>query len=475
MRQVKDAELAQAWVQCRRQVLGAIAHSFPAAGSLAVETAVDQAWSELYERNQTEEQAGARAPDGLPARLSRLAYLRALNGVRERRRHPLSTIPVEELAENGALGGRGSTTGMEGLRAEARVQEIVGQVSGEGRVWLQAIMDDPSAPPREIARTLGWDREKLKSVSRRTRAGLREFVLARESGVIRERRQATMGAFAATRLARLDPAYAARFAGLAMLGLERYEQTALHIAGCEECERAWRRAQARLLRPQLAVFPFGFAGKLAAAGASGIARGRRMLDRLLGDLRLRVGSSVGRASAGGAAGTAGTAGALAGKGAAVCVGVLCAAGAGTAALVGGLPAAVIAPHTVRHHGTIAAHSSQISNRPASTTATLATSAGQGLGAQTATSDARAGLTDRRASAARALGKPVGPATPGDLIASSAGSSGKPESGANASIATVASTRTASQTTSTSTSYTPSATTKATRTGGSACVPGSLSC
>ncbi len=137
---------------------------------------------------------------------------------------------------------------------------------------------------------------------------------------------------------------------------ERYQQVALHIAGCEECERAWHNAQSRLLRPHLVFFPAALAGKLTAAGGSAIAAARRALgrlDRLVWDLRVRAGSGVGRATAGGAAGTAGTAGALAGKGAAVCVGLVCAAGAGTAAFVG-LPAGIITHHAVHHHHSMVA-------------------------------------------------------------------------------------------------------------------------
>jgi hypothetical protein len=191
----------------------------------------------------------------------------------------------------------------------------VGQVSGDARLWLEAIMDSPGAPPREVAGVLGWDREKLKSVSRRTRGSLREFVCARESGVICERRRSMMGASAVTRLARLDPEHAVRFSGRPMLGADRYEQVAVHIAGCEDCEQEWRRTQSKLLRPRLALFPFGLAGKLATGGISAIGAGRRTLGDLLGDLRLRIGSGIGRVGAGGAAGTAGTASALASKGA----------------------------------------------------------------------------------------------------------------------------------------------------------------
>ncbi len=471
MREVKDAELARAWVECRGQVLGAITRSFPTAGSLAVEAAVDEAWTALYERDP---EAVAAVPEGLPARWRRLAYLRALNGVRDRRRHPTSSVAVEELADNDTVAD--GLAGVEGLRAEARVREIMGQVSGDARLWLEAIMDSPQAPSREIARVLGWDREKLKSVSRRARGSLREFVRARESGVICERRRSMMGAFAVTRLVRLDPEHAVRFSGRPMLGSDRYEQVALHIAGCEGCEREWRRAQSKLLRPRFALFPFGLAGKLAAAGTSAIAAARRTINGLLADLRLRIGAGVGRAGAGGAAGTAGTASVLAGKGAAVCVGVLCAASAGTAALVG-LPAAVLAPHAGvhRHHATIGAQRSQVRSSATGTAAALVSSTPAIEGQATRSSIPDAPVSAKRASAARAVGKPTRPATPGDLIASSATSSSKPESKSDASIATTASARSDAQATSTEPTYASSAVSKTTHTSGSSCVPGSLSC
>src|SRR5665213_2455368 len=92
-RQGNEAELARAWVEGRSRVLRAVARSFPTAGSAMVEAAVDQAWVELYEQGQT------GSPERLLARWRGLAYLRALNGVRERRRHFASSVPVEELEE----------------------------------------------------------------------------------------------------------------------------------------------------------------------------------------------------------------------------------------------------------------------------------------------------------------------------------------------------------------------------------------
>jgi hypothetical protein len=477
-RQGNEAEFARAWVEGRSQVLRAITRSFPMAGSAMVDAAVDQAWVELYEQGQ------AGTSEALLGRWRGLAYLRALNGLRERRRHPVSPVPVEELAETGVIAlSRAGAMDIGGLRAEARAQEIVHQVSGDARRWVELVIDDPSVPPREVARRLGWDREKLKSVTRRTRARLREFVSARASGVICERRQAVMEAFAATNLVQRDPAHAMRLEERAALRSELYEQVALHIAGCEECERAWRNAQSRLLRPRLVFIPTVLAGKFAAAGGSALAAGRRVLgrlDRLLGDLRIRVGSSMGRASAGGAAGTAGTAGALAGKGAAVCVGVLCATGVGTAALVG-IPAGVIAPRVVarHHHATIAAHHDE--RRPISAvTATVlgsadsATTTGAGVA-----SGARSGVSSSRTDIDRSSTKPTRPVTPGSLVATSATTNAskvksKPSARAASTSAPTSQSEVSTEY-STSAGSSSSGSTSSSSAKHGPCVPGSLSC
>jgi hypothetical protein len=474
-RRGNEAEFARAWVECRSEVLRATSRSFPTQGSASIEAAVDQAWIELYEEGY------AGPPDGFGGRWKALAYLRALNGVRERCRHPLSSTPVEELPDSGALADSPAAA-IETLRAEARAQEIVRQVSGDARLWLEAIFDSPSAPPREIARTLGWEPEKLKSVARRARPRLREFVAARATGAICKRRQAVMEAFAATHLTQKDPAYSARLEEHPKLGSERYQQAALHIAGCEECERAWHTAQNRLLRPHLVFFPAAFAGKLAVAGCSTIAAARRALgrlDRLLWDLRVRAGSSVGRASAGGAAGTAGTAGALAGKGAAVCVGVLCATGMGTAALVG-LPAGIVASRSAAHHHhnrIVVRHRDRTGSVSDSAAAATATTNSQAASAQSDTSGARADKSGQRADAAHTISRPARPVTPGSLIAtSSATSTSQP----SARAASTGATATASQS-EVSTEYATPARSSSSPSAPSSssehrpCVPGSLSC
>jgi hypothetical protein len=480
-RQVNEVELARAWVECRGRVLRTITRRFPTAGSAAVEAAVDQAWMELYEKGNDGEVSS------LQGRWEGLAYLRALNGVRARRRHPVSPVPVEDLPEPHTLSEESVTVAaIELARSDARVEEIIRHVGGDSRRWLEAVLDTPTAPPRELAVRLRWAPEKLKSVARRTRPHLLEFLRARSSGVICERRQAVIDAFAATHLTQQNHQAAKGLRNFRMLGSGRYEQVALHIAGCEECERAWRQAQHRLLRPRLVVIPIGVYGKLAAAGESAFAAGRRVLgrlDRLLCDLRMRVGSSAGRATAGGAAGTAGTAGALAGKGAAVCVSVLCATGVGTAALVG-LPAGIIASRTAAHHHAriVVHHSGRSGSVSDSAAAATATTNSQAASAHSDTSGARAGKSGQRASAAHTVSRPARPVTPGSLVAtSSATTTNETASQPSAQAASPTATANRSEV---STEYVPSAASPSSQSSSSSsssaakhrpCVPGSLSC
>ena len=83
-RVVHEAELARVRIECRWRVLCALTRRLPAIGSAAVEAAVDQAWMEIYEW-ECRYDAGS-----VQRHWERLAYLRAQNGIRERRRHPLS-------------------------------------------------------------------------------------------------------------------------------------------------------------------------------------------------------------------------------------------------------------------------------------------------------------------------------------------------------------------------------------------------
>lgn len=447
------AEAARAWIACRELVLVATERRCRGLGSGAVEAAVDQAWLELYE-------PGEEPPDAetLRVRWQRRAYSRVLNGVRDRGRHPVHPAPIEELDDFVVLDGRGGA--LEAARSQARLEEILSQTAGEGRRWLEALLETPAAPPRVLAARLGWEVEKVRTVARRTRSGLREFVAARESGVICERRQAVLGAFAATQRA-ADPGGSVDAGVVRGLSAERYREVALHIAGCLDCERAWRRARSRARSGSRLVFFPVLLGKAGAAGGSLWASGRRLLV----GLRVRVESGFGRASAGGAAGTAGTAGVLAGKGAVtICAGLVCATGLGASALVGLPVGALQRAHF--HHGSIkrvaASHRSgaRVASAGAGTTAAYVSSANS-MSAATSTSRARS---------ARHTGS-IGshPVKPGDLLARSS-TTGSGVSAPARVPAKVASTSTGSQ----QSSSTSSRTTVSSGSG-SPCVPGSLGC
>jgi hypothetical protein len=298
-----ESELAKAWLAPREQVLGSTERRFRRLGSGAVTEVVDQAWLELYEQCQEPPD-----PEALRRRWLRLSYFRAIDRLRDLERQPVDSSPVDELEDYIVLDRRSAA--LQDARSQARLEEILSQTAGEGRHWLEALLETPTAPPRVLAARLGWEVENVRTVARRTRAKLREFVAARESGVICERRQAVLETFAVTQLRAIEPANSASTPALPTLSAKRYEEVALHIAGCLDCERAWRRARSRMAsRPRFALFPV-LLGKAAAAGGSLWTTGRRLLF----DVRVRVQSGAGTATAGGAAGTAGTAGVLAGKG-----------------------------------------------------------------------------------------------------------------------------------------------------------------
>ena len=463
-RDPRDAEMARMWVGCRESVLRLIERRFPAVGSVAIESAVDQAWLELYEKDRNPVD-----PAAVQRRWETLAYFRALNLARARRRHPVSSTPVDELAEYCVLGDQSAGV-LEAARSEARAEEIVRQTTGDGRRWLEAVLDTPTAPPRELAARLQWAPEKLKSVARRTRAQVREFVFARRTGVICERRQAVMDAFAATHLlAREDRAPISALEELRTLGVERYEEVALHIAGCTDCERAWRRAETKLLRPRLALLFPPMVGKITAAGASVWTVGRRGLERLVFEFRVRFLSGAGRATAGGAAGTAGTAGVLAGKGAAICAGLVCATGVGTALV--GLPPIVISHIAHSHRSTARAPGSvrQADRYPHASAAGISPASTSG-GATTAT-PVRAN-SQGRTTRGRIARSATHPSTPGDLIPSSATTRRSSGVQASAVVAKAASTATGSGQHSVISSV---HTSSSSRGSASPCLPGSLGC
>ncbi len=454
-----ESELARAWLAPREQVLGSTERRFRRLGSGAVAAAVDQAWLELFERGQKPPD-----PEILRRRWLRLSYFRARDRVRDLERQPVHSMPVDELEDFVVLDRRAGASG--DARSQARLEEILSQAAGEGRRWLEAVLETPDAPPRVLAARLGWEVEKVRTVARRTRGHLREFVVARESGVICERRQAVMEAFAATRLWAAAPESAESTGVLPVLSEERCEEVALHIAGCLDCERAWRRAQGRVRsRPRFALFPALF-GKAAAASGSLWVAGRRLLFGLRG----RVESGVGKATAGGAAG-AGTAGALAGKGAVtICAGLVCATGLGASALVG-LPVGAL--HTPAHHRSVKggrAFGKALGAKTAETTSAAQRSYARTASANFAGSGASAPTkTNTRPSSTR---KTAGPATPGDLSNLSGGTGRSSGSGAQTTATGKAASVNITSRKSPSTAPPPSS---GSHGGSSACVPGTLGC
>ncbi len=271
-RQGNEAEFARAWVEGRARVLRATCAQLPDGG-----IGDDRSGGRSGMGGAVRARPGRFARESV-APLEGVAYLRALNGVRERRRHPVSSVPVEELAETGALDeDNGLRGGIEALRAEARAQEIVRQVSGDARRWIEAVFDAPSAPPR-------GSREDAGVGSREAEDGGAQGACSPAGVRVRASKRRDLRAPPSSHGGvRGHPSRAARSRALPR-GLGEhptsawaYQQVALHIAGCEECERAWRNAQSRLLRPRLVFFPATLAGKLAAAGAAAIAAGRRAL------------------------------------------------------------------------------------------------------------------------------------------------------------------------------------------------------
>jgi hypothetical protein len=336
-----ESELAKAWLAPREQVLGSTERRFRRLGSGAVAAAVDQAWLELYERCQEPPD-----PETLRRRWQKLSDFRASDRLRDLERQRVHSSPVDELEDYVLLDKDAGI--LESARSQARLEEILSQTAGESQLWLEALLETPAAPPRVLAARLEWEVEKVRTVARRTRVQLRAFLAARDSGVICERRQAVLTAFAVTHLrATSNPGSSANGEVLPTLSAERYKEVALHIAGCLDCERAWHRERRRMSsRLRLALLP-PLLGKAAAAGGSLWTTGRRLLFHF----RVRAESGVGRATARGAAGTAGTAGVLAGKGAAtICAGLVCASGLGASALVV-LPVAAL-QHAHSHHRSI---------------------------------------------------------------------------------------------------------------------------
>jgi hypothetical protein len=327
----QDDARRRALLQMGDSVIAAVTEQMPHAGSLAVEEAVETALAEILED-------GAHRCDlELATRWwIRWAKLRMIDGGRLSASRDRDPIPVDEhpaalahsiLEDPLALAG-------DGLDA-AGLQEILSSLSGRQREWAdglfgllrQAAID--GAPAAKLHEVLGWSPEKTRKTGQRARQTIKVFIEDRASGVICSRRQAVLDAF----IMATKPSY--RAAALDDVGVDvdcrQFQAVVVHLAGCPECQAVWSRRRATLLArcasvalvpvDALAAAAQAFAGKLAGAlsGAQNAAL----------SILARVSVGGGAAAAGGSA--------LTGKTAAVCVGIVCAASAGTAELTGVLP------------------------------------------------------------------------------------------------------------------------------------------
>jgi hypothetical protein len=173
---------------------------------------------------------------------------------------------------------------------------------------------------------LGWSAAKTKKTAQRACTTMTAFIKDRATGKVCSRRQAILDAYitATEGHAGAPPAEAAR---------REFAAVALHLTGCPECQVAWHRRRTSLLArcgalimvplDSLAAAAQALAGKLAGLFSGAQNATLSLLQRL--------GLGGGAAAAGGSAAALGT------KTAAVCVGLVCATGAGVAEITGVLP------------------------------------------------------------------------------------------------------------------------------------------
>jgi hypothetical protein len=310
-------------------VIAAVTEEMPHVGSLAVEEAVETALAQILKK-------GAHRCDLEVATRWWIGWakLRMIDGRRLSASRDRDPIPVDEhpaalahsiLEDPFALDG-------EGLDAVG-LQEMLSSLSGRQREWadgLFGLLRQPAVdgvPAAKLHEVLGWSPEKTRKTGQRARQTIKAFIEDRASGAICSRRQAVLDAF----IMATEPSYRAATLVDVDVNCRQFQAVVVHLAGCPECQAVWSRRRATLLArcASVALLPVdaftaaaqAFAGKLAGAlsGAQNAAL----------SVLARLGVGGGAAAAGGSA--------LTGKTAAVCVGVVCAAGAGTAELTGVLP------------------------------------------------------------------------------------------------------------------------------------------
>jgi DNA-directed RNA polymerase specialized sigma24 family protein len=311
------------------------------AGSAATLEAVDQGLAQLVA-------AGAHLGDleDIKALWITCAQRRLLDEYRSADVRHCDATAVDEHAEALAIGvpaEAGELT--EQRQTWLRAMEILSGLRGEQRKWAEAWYREvlsgrlaPGAQPRGLAETLGWTAAKTEKTAQRARRKMGAFVEQRQRGEVCLEHRSLLDSFIIT----------ANREGLASsedLSEQCYEAVLLHIAGCEECFAAWRSRRRTLLTRLGAVIMMPLDSMAAAAQA--------LADRLAGlasGAHSATLSLLQRVGLGGAAAAGGGAAAMASKTAAVCVGLVCAAGAGVGEFTGVLPPiASKAPDHIRKH------------------------------------------------------------------------------------------------------------------------------
>jgi DNA-directed RNA polymerase specialized sigma24 family protein len=330
----------RAMLSMRVAVTGALACYLPLAGSAAIDDAVDEALARIY--------AGGhhRGPgEEVLAHWINGARWLLIDDWRSSARHR-DPVDVNEHAQALTVAVCGDLVQLtEDARLRWRIREILSVLSGNQRIWAEALYDEVLArrktgvQPRGLPDVLGWNEEKTRKTAWRARQNIAKFMAERASGVICAEQRALLGAF----IAATNRPYGEQLP--TELDQQRYEQLIFHLAGCENCWAAWivRRATPRQHLGAIVVWPWGAAhalgAKLMGVGIGAHAAALSAKQRVVG----------GGAIAGGGAATLGS------KTAAVCVAGACAVGAGAGA--GGEIAGALSPivglqraqHTVRKH------------------------------------------------------------------------------------------------------------------------------
>ncbi|HEV7806499.1 MAG TPA: hypothetical protein VGO80_11810 [Solirubrobacteraceae bacterium] len=326
-RDEEDDARRRALLGMRDSVTKAVAQQMPRAGSLAVEEAVEYALEKLLNQD-------AHRCELVLARNWWISWAkRAVTNIdKSAAARTREWLPVDEHPQ--ALTRAAEDDALELLDDDATIlrDEILAVLKGPQQEWAQALFAqlmcerDDDRPLPDLDEVLGWSAAKTKKTAQRACTTMTEFIKDRATGKVCSRRQAVLDAYitATEGHAGAPPAEAA--------GRE-FAAVALHLTGCPECQVAWHRRRTSLLARcgALIMVPLDSVAAAAQALAGKLAGLFSGAQNATLSLLQRLGLGGGAAAAGGSAAALGT------KTAAVCVGLVCAAGAGVAEITGVLP------------------------------------------------------------------------------------------------------------------------------------------